>query len=276
MQDGYDRYRYGLTLLAQGDYAQGLPLYEDRRGGDWPVLDPPKTWPGLGCSEWTGQDLAGKHVLVFGEQGFGDQIMFARFIPALEARGASVTYVCGAGLDRLFPNGHVARKRHDFPPAHYWTLVGSLPLRLGVSVATIPAPYPLRVGRRTGAGIGVVPSGRPTHENDQQRSLGPGAAARLLALGRDLRPEATGAHDFYETAQIIAGLELVISVDTAVAHLAATMGKAVWILLPAVGTDWRWLQGASGSPWYPSARLVRQRPGETWDDVLDRLAADLP
>src|SRR5689334_18313173 len=105
MTDGYERYSAGLRLLSEGRYAEGFPLYEDRRGGARPVINPPMMWPDLICPEWMGEDLRGRHILVFGEQGFGDHIMFARFIPVLQDRGASVTYVCGAGLERLFPNG---------------------------------------------------------------------------------------------------------------------------------------------------------------------------
>lgn len=275
MSDGCDDYRRGLELLAAGNYSEGFALYEGRRGGINPVLNPAQQWPGLRCPEWQGEELSGKHVLVFGEQGFGDSIMFARFIPSLHALGATVTYVCGSGLERLFPNGHVARKRHDFPPGHYWSLVGSLPHKLGVALDTLPPPHPIDRAAQRHGGVGVVPSGRPTHENDANRSLDPQSAARLLELGRDLRPEATGARDFAETADIIAALDLVITVDTSVAHLAGSMGKAVWVLLPAHGVDWRWMRDRMDSPWYPSARLFRQGPAGEWPAVIAEVEAAL-
>jgi ADP-heptose:LPS heptosyltransferase len=115
--------------------------------------------------------------------------------------------------------------------------------------------------------------------NDAQRSLPPELAARLLAQpgALSLHPEDSGAGDFADTAALIAGLELVISVDTAVAHLAGALGKPVWLLVPAQGTDWRWMTGRDDSPWYPSMRLFRQKPGQGWgpvvDEVLRRLAA---
>lgn len=273
MTDGYERYLEGLRLLAEGHYREGFALYEERRGGARPVLNPRTQWPSLACPEWLGEDVRGKHLLVFGEQGFGDQIMFARFIRALQARGASATYVCGAALERLFPNGHVARRKDDFPPAHYWALSGSLPLRLGITLQSVPEPYPIRLNHHAGGGVGVVPSGRPTHENDAHRSLDAHSTRRLLALGRDLRPSATGARDFADTAEIIAGLDLVISVDTAIAHLAASMGKPTWILLPAHGVDWRWLRDRGNSPWYPSVCLYRQL--SNWSETLSCVEAEL-
>jgi ADP-heptose:LPS heptosyltransferase len=103
----------------------------------------------------------------------------------------------------------------------------------------------------------------------------PAAAARLRALGRDLSPEATGARDFQETADIIAGLDLVISVDTAIAHLAASLGKPTWILLAQVGTDWRYERGRDECRWYPSGRLFRQPMAGDWDSVLSAVEAAL-
>lgn len=259
--------------LAQGRFHLGWALYENRRRGRGAVFDPVTQWPELRCPEWQGEDVDGKHLLVFLEQGFGDQIMFARYLPLIEARGASVTYICSAELARLFPNGHPARRRQDFAPAHYWALAGSLPLRFGTSLEAIPPPYDFKLHIGNGGGIGVVPSGRPTHENDAQRSLDAENAQRLLSVGCDLRPQATGARDFLDTARIIADLDLVISVDTAIAHLAASMGKETWVLLPAKGCDWRWLRERSDSPWYPAVKLHRQRT--TWTEVVDGLQAEI-
>lgn len=266
-QEHQARYFAGLDHLAEGRYAEGWPLYELRRTGAGAVLDPPAAFPNLTCPEWSGEDLAGKHVMVFGEQGFGDQIMFARFIPELQARGASVTYVCSSELARLFPTAQGENRRSDFRPAHYWCLVGSLPYRLAITLETLPAPYPLAMPGGAD-GIGVVTRGRPTHSNDANRSLPDALARPLLALGRDLSQEATGARDFLETARIIADLALVISVDTAIAHLAASMGKPVWLLLPATGTDWRWLRDRNDSPWYPSIRIFRQTERGDWSGVI--------
>ena len=119
--------------------------------------------------------------------------------------------------------------------------------------------------------------GNPTHKNDAKRSLDPSGAAELLSLpgAVSLAPEHTGARDFQDTADLIAGLDLVISVDTAVAHLAGSLGVPTWILLPSTGVDWRWLRGRKDSPWYPSARLFRQPPTGDWPSVLREVQAEL-
>ncbi|MBS0331803.1 MAG: hypothetical protein JSS35_03470, partial [Proteobacteria bacterium] len=149
----------------------------------------------------------------------------------------------------------------------------------GLSLEQIPkAPYlrPPAGAPAEGGGVGVLTRGRPEHPNDANRSLGPEAAARLLALpgARSLHPDDTGAADFADTAALIAPLDLVISVDTAVAHLAAAMGKPTWILLPAFMNDWRWMEARSDSPWYPTARLFRQPAMDSgWSPVLDDVEA---
>jgi hypothetical protein len=154
----------------------------------------------------------------------------------------------------------------------------SLPYRLGVTLDRLSGGAYLTAAPRWGIGrIGVKTRGNPAHHNDADRSLPDAEAARLLALpgAVSLEPEDTGAHDFADTAEIIAGLDLVIAADTSTAHLAGALGKPVWILLPYVTTDWRWLSGRSDSPWYGSARLFRQhRPGD-WSSLLDEVIAAL-
>ncbi|MFC3068838.1 glycosyltransferase family 9 protein [Phenylobacterium soli] len=263
------RFNLSLVRLMQGDYEQGFSLHEARRQvPETGVRELPLPWP-----EWRGEPLAGKRIVVLGEQGFGDQIMFARFLPPLRAMGGEVVYFCGAEVAPLFEGA--TPELDDRTRADFWVFAGSLPLRLGVRLETLPPPLAPAVELGSGGGIGVMAKGRATHANDANRSLDEPAAARLAALGRDLSPAATGAKDFLETARIVAGLDLVVSVDTALAHLAASMGKPTWILLPAVGCDWRWLRGRMDSPWYASVRLVRQPSHGGWGDVLDRVEADL-
>jgi len=262
------RHSLALHLLSLGRYAEGWPLYEARR--EIPALT--AALPPLPFPEWRGEPLAGKRIVAFGEQGFGDQIMFARFLPALFTLGAEVTYAVSPELLALFPGSVPLLGPWTIRRPDYWALVGSLPLHLGVTLETLPAPFPLaRDGR--GGGVGVVVAGNPRHGHDAIRSLRGDDAGALRALGRHLGPDATGARDFGETASIIAALDLVISVDTAVAHLAASMGKPTWVLLPSRHTDWRWLRDRSDSPWYPSVTLYRQEAPFDWSAVLQRVTA---
>jgi hypothetical protein len=258
-----------LTLLAQGHYAEGFPLYDvrfTRAVGRVPT-------PALPFPQWAGEPIAGRSLMVWSEQGFGDQIMFARFIPQLVELGARVTMVVPPALAPVFRRlpaeivpaaPTMSLQRHDF-----WAMPGSLPARLGVTLETLPAA-PYLGGAAQGEGIGVVTRGDPRHHNDRHRSLPPDLAAELLALpgAVSLHPDDTGARDFGETADRIARLSLVIAVDTSVVHLAGAMGKPVWVLLPAHATDWRWMRGRSDSPWYPSARLFRQPSPGDWASVL--------
>ncbi|HEV2532818.1 hypothetical protein [Phenylobacterium sp.] len=272
----------GTLLLSQGRFAEGFALFEARH------QLPAMAKPALPFPEWRGEPLLGKRLLIWPEQGFGDQIQFARFAPVLQAQGAEVTLVCAPALHRLFDGALGVRTLAaagaiDFPDPDYWVMAGSLAARLGVTPETIPAePYlraldpapPLGEGFK----IGLMTRGNPAHDNDVHRSLSPTDAQRLRALPArivELDPAASGARDFADTAAIVGGLDLVISVDTAVAHLAGAMGRPTWVLLPAIETDWRWLRDRADSPWYPAMRLYRQQPGEGWGPAIARLTADL-
>lgn len=268
-------FNLGQLRLAEGDYAAGWPLWEHRRGVPGMVRDAPK----LEAPEWTGQPLAGKRLAIVGEQGLGDQLMNARFVPAVARLAGEAVFAAAPPLHPVFQALGVPvvdEKTLDPKAFDHWVLLGSLPGRLGATLQTLPPPARLSVpANSAGGGIGVVPSGNPGHKANLHRSLFGRDAERLLRLGRDLRPEATGAKDFAETAAIVAGLDLVISVDTAVAHLAAAMGKPAWILLQSVETDWRWLRDREDSPWYPSARLFRQRTAGDWAPVFRRIETAL-
>jgi hypothetical protein len=262
----------GMLLLAERRYAEGWPVYEAGRA----VVYPPTPAPEADYPQWRAEPLAGKRIVVCAEQGAGDQIMFGRYLAQLTARGAQVTLACDPRtIARLFETTGVATQpflpgHQRLGPADYWARVGSLPLHLGAGAP--PPPVYLDFPTTTGGGVGVVTRGNPNHPNDAHRSLPPGPAARLLRLGRDLAPSATGARDFLETAQIVAGLDLVITVDTSAAHLAGAMGKPVWVLAPRLALDWRWNGGVS-SDWYPNARLFRQPAQGDWNSVLDAVEA---
>jgi hypothetical protein len=261
------RYNLAHAFLSRGEYGVGWLLYEARRS----VLRLPDHQRSLAYPEWRGESLQGRRIVVFGEQGFGDQIMFARFLPELERHGAEAIFLASPEVAPLFPSAVSAFRTSA--PADYWAHLGSLPLWL--HRGAIPPPADLRLALSGGGGVGVVPSGSANHRNPAVRSLDTAAAARILALGRDLRPEATGAADFRETAEIMAGLDLVISVDTAAAHLSASLGKPTWVLLPAHGVDWRWGPSGETTPWYPVARLFRQAAIGDWDLVLSQVERDV-
>lgn len=270
------RHTLGMLLLRLGRYEEGWRAFEARREESSGAR---LTRPKLPYPSWAGEDLADKHLVVVREQGFGDQIQFARFIPQLVRMAGRVTYVCSPNLVRVFAGlGAEIVPASEAPPparADYWTPDCSLGLRLGVRLESLSgAPYLAPAPLSGGGGAGVMATGSPTHVNDRSRSLPPGLAAKLKTLGRDLSPEATGATDFFETAEIVAGLDLVISVDTSVAHLAAAMGKPTWILVPALDTDWRWLSARTDSPWYESARLYRQAKDGDWGPVVRQVIAD--
>lgn len=223
---------------------------------------------------WRGEDVAGKRVVVCPEQGWGDQIMWGRYLPLLRETGAEVVVVCHPKLARLFERlgfwTRPAMLDRPIPEGDYWTLFGALPRLLG---GIPPAEY-LNIPLGRGGGVGVVPTGNPAHFNDANRSLPPIEAERLLTLGKDLRPEATGLYDFSDTADLIADLDLIVTVDTAMAHLAGSMGKSCWVLLPHANMDRRWGDG-DRSPWYPSMRLFRQPEGDAWGAVLGQVLHQL-
>lgn len=283
-QSAMFRTLYGHLRLFRGDYAGGFPLFDAWRVGasqnHSDAIDP-------NIPRWTGQPLTGKRLLVWCEEGFGDQIMYARFAPELARRAGSVVWGAGAPMVRLLQKGlglEVVPKGVGASVPGVVDFVipsSSLPAVLMPEMKS-PSPEPyLRATAHPlpdGVRIGVKVSGAPGHTSDALRSLDRASAERLLGLNGaiDLSPEATGARDFYDTAQVIMGLDLVISVDTSVAHLAGALGKPVWILLPTgPGLDWRWLRDGEASPWYGSARLFRQSAPGDWAAVTERVIAAL-
>jgi hypothetical protein len=262
------------TLLANEQYEAGWQWYEARR------YDPryPSMVPTLSMPEWTGGPV--ERLLVWREQGLGDEIQFARFVPEIARRGVKVTLLCNPGLARLFsglpaeivPLSGQVQLAGDYDA---WSLVGSLPLRLGAPF-TVPPPLPVTAAPRGRGGIGVMTAGSRQYDDDP-RSMPEEVAARLLTApgAISLRPEDTGAQDFQDTAEIIAGLDLVVTVDTSVAHLAGSMGKPTWVMLPAAGQDWRWLRARKPTPWYPSARLMLQPSAGDWGGLVDQVLQEL-
>lgn len=263
------RFALGYLLLARGAWEEGWPLYEARSE----VAANDIRRPRFRFPEWRGEAVGS--ILLYPEQGIGDQILFARYAALLKARGVAVTMLVSEALERLFATLGVqvlvGGVGVAVPRCDAWAMVGSLARWLG--------PYsPERYfpGADGGKGLGVVTRGSPRFAKDAQRSLPPEMAAELMALpgAVSLQPEDTGARDLMDTAEIISGLERVVAVDTGVANLACAMGKPTFVLL-SHDPDWRWGWAGETSPWYPTARLIRQTAPGDWRGVLDRLKAAL-
>lgn len=306
----------GYTLLSLGRYAEGWPLHEARYD---PGLTNKKTLiptPQLPFGPWRGEPLLGKSLLVCYEQGFGDEIQFARYIPVLKRRGAArIGLVCTAPLAELFQSLsgidalYVAGTADQIPSYDFWVLSMSVALHLDTTLATVPADVPYlsvseqrkerwrdRLPRRPS--VGLVWKGNTKHSNDTNRSL-PNlrvlaplwevSDARFVSLqkwagedeanspppGQMLTHLGTEVENFADMAAIVSHLDLVICVDTAIAHLSGALGKACWVLLPHTSTDWRWMQERSDSPWYPSLRLFRQKAAGDWNTVISEVTEAL-
>jgi tetratricopeptide (TPR) repeat protein len=297
----------GLEQLLLGDFEHGWAEYEWRwkRAGNAPR--------DFGVPQWRGEDVSGQTILLHAEQGFGDTIQFVRYVPMLAARGAKIVLEVPDSLMPLLGaiDGVIAMisRGQSYPQIDLHCPLMSLPLAFGTTLSTIPATVPyLRApaervetwrARLPASGklrVGLVWSGKPTHRNDHNRSIAFERFAPLLSapdidfvsLQREvretdkaalqdaaalLRPDLEHA-DFADTAAVIDTLDLVIAVDTAVAHLAGAMAKPLWPLLPFC-PDWRWMLDRTNSPWYPDVRLFRQPRIGDWDSVIGRLAEGL-
>lgn len=304
------RWDRALALLAGGDLARGFAAYDERLdlGDAMAGIDRKlRSVRAMPLPLWNGEDLAGKTLYVYAEQGFGDTLQFCRFLPHLARRGPRIVFDCQAELMRLLadlPGIAALRAEGSKPPdADYHVPLLSLPHRLGVTLGTIPAQVPylaaptatpdtlLHRPPGTRLTVGICWAGRPEHANDHNRSLAlehflafcdlPGialfslqkgpragdiAALSAAALVRDLAPR---IHDFADTARFILQLDLVITADTAIAHLAGALGRPAIVLLPFT-PDWRWFGRREDSPWYPTLRLVRQPAPRDWKSVVQR------
>ncbi len=256
---------------------------------------------------WLGaESIERKTILLHSEQGLGDTIQFGRYVPLVAARGARVILEVEEPLRRLMTGlpgvSQCVAKGEPLPDFDLHCPLLSLPLAFATRLETIPAPIPYlavprpacdweaRLGTRRPR-IGLAWSGNPRHQNDSNRSIGLDAlsplfdiAATFVSAQKDVRPGdqavleaqngirdvASSLASFADTAALISRLDLVISVDTSVAHLAGALGRPVWILLPFV-PDWRWLLDRHDSPWYPTARLFRQTDNREWGDVVARV-----
>ena len=308
------KFALATLLLSTGEFDEGWRLYEYRYKK--PDYIHPKTVAMLPCQQWRGDDLTGKSLLIWQEDGLGDILQFSRYLPLLKARGAAtITVVCMTPLHRLMAavDGVDAVLDHQsaLPLASRfdrWTSLLSAPLHLRTTLDTIPPAGHLKlaeplldqwrsrlVGLPAGRKIGLVWKGNPRHHNDANRSL-PSLSTlaplwtvpdvQFVSLqkgqaedeaqcppdGQPLLHLGSEVGDLADSAAIIAQLDLVICVDTSIGHLAASMDKPCWIMLPGHGIDWRWMHERSDSPWYPdTVRLFRQAADESWPAVVERV-----
>jgi hypothetical protein len=266
------RHTLGMTLLQLGKYAEGWAFYEARH-----QLLPRPTAP---FPEWQGESLAGKRILVLAEQGLGDQILWSRFVPLLARQAAEVRLAVARPLVRLFGQlpVHVFNAQ-DFADekVDVWASLGSVPRWLGAGPDDAPAPtLHAPAPAQPPAGVGLMLQGGGLNPNPS-RVPGPVIAKAIRGLGAfvPLDPETSGARDFADTATLMATLERVVSVDTSVAHLAGSLGKPCLILMSRPAIDWYANWKDDRTPWYPSARLVRQRAPGDWAGVLAGLTTAL-
>ncbi len=307
------RYNRALALLTSGELASGFAEYEAARFAQY-AADPAR-FPGKGRlpvekPPWDGADLAGRSILLHTEQGAGDAIQFARYVPLVAARGAGrVTLLCPPALGRLFQGlsgaDAVVTDLAAAGSFDCFASLVSLPALLETTLATVPADCPyLRPPDEAVAldapegslKVGIVWSGSVTYLNNARRrgtldDLAPlfdrpGAVffslqkgppvTELAAFGEAGRivDLAGRLSDYASTAALIDALDLVIATDTAVPHLAGALAKPVWVLL-SEPADWRWLRGRDDCPWYPTMRLFRQKKRGDWSGPVARVRAAL-
>jgi len=304
--DPEPHWNLAVALLVSGDLANGFREFE------WRLQRPLTRGRPYQRPRWIGEQLSGKTLLLWSEQGFGDVIQFSRYLPLVKERsGARVILDVHPELVDLLKQQQLADEvvpaHGKAPPAFdAHAPLMSVPYILASTLETLPrtVPYLAPPASRVGEWAALLPSdgskkvgiawaGRPTHHNDRRRSMPP---ALLSALGDvkgvtfvtvqprgattappadlpllDLGPR---LRDFGDTAALLSQLDLLISVDTAVVHLAGALARPVWTMLP-FAPDWRWLLDREDTPWYPTMRLFRQRRVGVWNDVIERVRGEL-
>ena len=297
-----------ITRLCLGDYREGWKQYEHR----WETKHFAGHRPNYPQPMWRGEDIAGKRIVLNAEQGMGDVIQFARYAPLVASRGAEVILAVPRALKALMATvprvSLVVANGDALPDFDLYCPLMSLPLVFGTELETVPAdvPYMWPFADRLAAWrprlpdsgrvrVGVCWAGNPDFGNDRHRSIALERFARLfsvpgidfVSLQKDVSPAEAALlehhgilqlgqqfADYADTAAVLAMLDLVVAVDTSVAHLAGAMGKAT-ALLVAFSPDWRWLLDRTDSPWYPTMRIFRQRAIGDWDELIERLRREL-
>jgi hypothetical protein len=294
-----------LIDLMEGNYVDGWRGYEVRHRRR---QNRPRSFP---KPQWRGEPLDGARILLHAEQGLGDTLQFLRYVPMVQAAGGAVLLDVPLALRRLAAElpglAGLTSTGEPLAPFAWQCPLMSLPLAFRTEVDSIPAHVPyLRVPAdaakaadtlqwpSAGLRVGLVWSGNPKYSEDQFRSIPSplirtllelkdihffslqlGAAAAQLGAGTAMLTDLQSAiADMADTAALVSHLDLVITVDTSVAHLSGALAKPTWVLLP-LAPDWRWLMGREDSPWYPTARLFRQPRVGDWSSVVERVRSEL-
>ena len=295
-------YNLGIALLLIGDYPRGWEEFEWR-------LQPPDLNRTSRIFHhfpvWRGEALNGRTILIHLEQGFGDAFQFARFIPLVAARGGRVLIECRPEIKRLLERmpgvATIVEQGEPMPMFDLQCPLLSLPRALGITLETIPCDVPYlsppddrvsvwsaKLAHTRGMKIGLAWSGSPTNTRNHVRSCPVEQLAPLLEVsdvsllslqkGSPAPPGVidltAGLTDWADTAALIASLDLVVTVDTGVAHLAGALGKPVWTML-STAADWRYLCARDDSPWYPTMRLFRQQQPGDWSGVVLQIVEEL-
>ena len=299
------QFNLAVAYLLAGDYVKGWPQYETR----WNYEHLAGTLPNYSQPRWTGQDIQDKTVLVIGEQGHGDNIQFVRFVGDIAARGARVILTLNPSLKPLIQGEAIPTILTDgdaLPEFDYWVPIMSVPAVIGSTVdniasvqyyltadADLQRAWQERLGPKLRLRVGFCWSGRrdtwinrhkampfevmleliqrnPSYEwVNLQCDCTAEEEAKLVAAGVTAYPGAI--RSFADTAGLIMHMDVVLSVDTAVAHLAGALGRPVWVMLSQYALDWRWLLDRDSSPWYTTARLFRQPAMGDWSSVTEKI-----
>jgi tetratricopeptide (TPR) repeat protein len=299
-------WRRGWARLLLGDYERGWPDYETRWDDEEIQLKDRRPFPGL---IWRGDDVNGKTVFVHMEQGAGDALQFLRYVPMIQERGGRVVLECYKDLAPLIARsipGLELRTDPSQPPPQYDFHVPllSLPYAFKTTLATVPAKVPYlhadpvavevwraRLAEKPGLKIGLTWSGNPKHKNDRHRSIklaqlgalkdiagiqlvslqkGPGSEQIAQVPELNLLNWTDELKNWDDTAALASALDVIITVDTSVAHLAGALAKPTWMLLP-FAPDFRWIIDREDTPWYPTMRLFRQQKFNDWQPPLAKL-----
>lgn len=301
------QFNLAVAYLLSGDYQRGWTQYETR----WKFEHLAGTEPKFTQPRWRGEDIRDKTILVVGEQGHGDCIQFSRFIFNLHALGAKVKLQVTDGLIPLLGNSgmiqQIGRYSDDMGEFDYWVPIMSIPGILGVTVDNVPRiqsyltasqelvqAWQKRLGSKTRMRVGFSWSGRKDSWIHQHKSVpfsvildmiktnpqydwinlqvdaSPEEEAQLSEVGVTRYPGTITS--FADTAALMMHMDVVVSVDTAISHLAGALGRPTWIMLNQYGLDWRWLLNRDDSPWYTTARLFRQPARGDWTSVTKKIS----